>query len=91
MGASDCMIAIQFNFLSTDFSNSKGVRGALVRLCAKTQLVLDIEGPGMKLDAEVCYYQVQLFHDHGAERKLSNDVAQVKKTIGRLSRSSRQK
>lgn len=85
------MIAIQFIFLSTDFSNSKGVRGAPVRLCAKTQLVSDIEGPGMKLDAEVCYCQVQLFHDHGAERKLSNDVGQVKKTIGRLSRSSRQK
>lgn len=82
--ASDHTIAIQFNFLSTDFSHSKGVKGVPVRLCAKTQLVSDIEGPGMKRDAEVCYCQVQLFRDHGAERKLSNDVAQVKKTIEKL-------
>jgi hypothetical protein len=32
----------------------------------------------------VCYCKVKLFRDHGAERKLSNDVAHVKKTIDKL-------
>ncbi|KAI6883871.1 hypothetical protein KC355_g21861, partial [Hortaea werneckii] len=34
--------------------------------------------------SEVCYCKVKLFRDHGAERKLSNDVAHVKKTIDKL-------
>lgn len=85
-GASDCTIPVRFNFLSTDFSHSKGVKGIPVRLCAKTESVSsDIENPEMERDAEVCYCQVKLFRDHGAERKLSNDVAHVKKTIEKLS------
>lgn len=84
-GASDCTIPVRFNFLSTDFSHSKGVKGIPVRLCAKTELVSsDIEYPETESDAEVCYCQVKLFRDHGAERKLSNDVAHVKKTIEKL-------
>jgi hypothetical protein len=35
-------------------------------------------------EAEVCFSKVKLFRDHGAERKLSNDVAHVKKTIEKL-------
>ncbi|KAJ5674122.1 hypothetical protein N7462_009561 [Penicillium macrosclerotiorum] len=83
-GASDCTIPVRFNFLSTDFSHSKGVKGIPVRLCAKTELVSpgDISGgPG---EPEVCYCKVKLFRDHGAERKLSNDIAHVKKTIEKL-------
>lgn len=84
-GASDCTIPVRFNFLSTDFSHSKGVKGIPVRLCAKTQLVTSgVEGVGTGHDAEVSYCQVKLFRDHGAERKLSNDVAHVKKTIEKL-------
>ncbi|BCR85633.1 grainyhead-like protein [Aspergillus chevalieri] len=80
-GTSDCTIPVRFNFLSTDFSHSKGVKGIPVRLCAKTQLVSD-DGAGS--EHEVSYCQVKLFRDHGAERKLSNDVAHVKKTIEKL-------
>lgn len=84
-GTSDCTIPVRFNFLSTDFSHSKGVKGIPVRLCAKTQLVTSgVEGAGTEHDAEVSYCQVKLFRDHGAERKLSNDVAHVKKTIEKL-------
>lgn len=83
-GASDCTIPVRFNFLSTDFSHSKGVKGIPVRLCAKTELVSDTESPDLERDAEVCYCQVKLFRDHGAERKLSNDVAHVKKTMEKL-------
>ncbi|KAK4549078.1 hypothetical protein LTR36_007534 [Oleoguttula mirabilis] len=84
-GASECPISVRFNFLSTDFSHSKGVKGIPVRLCAKTEMVGNTspvvsqsQGP------EVCYGKVKLFRDHGAERKLSNDVAHVKKTIDKL-------
>ena len=84
-GGADCAISVRFNFLSTDFSHSKGVKGIPVRLCAKTEMLT----PGgveasLAEESEVCYGKVKLFRDHGAERKLSNDVAHVKKTIEKL-------
>lgn len=86
-GAVECNIAVRFNFLSTDFSHSKGVKGIPVRLCAKThQLPADSSAspPASDTTAEICYCKVKLFRDHGAERKLSNDVAHVRKTIEKL-------
>ncbi|KAF2835935.1 hypothetical protein M501DRAFT_987883 [Patellaria atrata CBS 101060] len=81
----ECAVSVRFNFLSTDFSHSKGVKGIPVRLCAKTE-ILDTQVPGApEIPApEICYCKVKLFRDHGAERKLSNDVAHVKKTIDKL-------
>ena len=82
----DCSVAVRFNFLSTDFSHSKGVKGIPVRLCAKTEMISSgtpDSPPGSA--PEVCYCKVKLFRDHGAERKLSNDVAHIKKTIDKLS------
>jgi hypothetical protein len=83
-GSSDCSIPVRFNFLSTDFSHSKGVKGIPVRLCAKTELLSPGEDAGVSREPEVCYCKVKLFRDHGAERKLSNDIAHVKKTIEKL-------
>ncbi|KAJ5555923.1 hypothetical protein N7513_003565 [Penicillium frequentans] len=83
-GASYCTIPVRFNFLSTDFSRSKGVAGITVRLCTKTELVPLAEEGSASQEAEVCYCKVKLFRDHGAERKMSNDVAHVKKTIEKL-------
>ncbi|KAJ6093523.1 hypothetical protein N7486_008812 [Penicillium sp. IBT 16267x] len=73
-GKSSCTIGIRFNFLSTDFSHSKGVKGARLRLCAKTETAL----PGTA-ESSFCY--VKLFRDHGAERKMFNDVSQLKRAI----------
>ena len=84
-GNADCSVAVRFNFLSTDFSHSKGVKGIPVRLCAKTELLTSStpdSPPGPS--SEVCFCKVKLFRDHGAERKLSNDVAHIKKTIDKL-------
>lgn len=81
-GGPDCSISVRFNFLSTDFSHSKGVKGIPVRLCAKTELITP--GTSASNEPEVCFSKVKLFRDHGAERKLSNDVAHVKKTIDKL-------
>lgn len=35
----ECLIPIRFNFLSTDFMPSKGVKGAPMRLCVKTKVI----------------------------------------------------
>lgn len=84
-GAVECNINVRFNFLSTDFSHSKGVKGIPVRLCAKTHLLgADSSLPAADQAPEICYCKVKLFRDHGAERKLSNDVAHVRKTIEKL-------
>ena len=81
----ECSVAVRFNFLSTDFSHSKGVKGIPVRLCAKTEVISSAtpDSPPGPI-SEVCFCKVKLFRDHGAERKLSNDVAHVKKTIEKL-------
>lgn len=81
----DCSVGVRFNFLSTDFSHSKGVKGIPVRLCAKTEVVSSgtpDSPPGSS--AEVAFCKVKLFRDHGAERKLSNDIAHIRKTIDKL-------
>jgi hypothetical protein len=84
-GPPECQLSVRFNFLSTDFSHSKGVKGIPVRLCAKTQLVAAEPSMSPTSSApEVCFCKVKLFRDHGAERKLSNDVAHVKKSIEKL-------
>lgn len=83
--SAECSVAVRFNFLSTDFSHSKGVKGIPVRLCAKTEIISSgtPDSPPAPT-AEVCFCKVKLFRDHGAERKLSNDVAHIKKTIDKL-------
>jgi hypothetical protein len=84
-GAVECNVAVRFNFLSTDFSHSKGVKGIPVRLCAKTSPLPSSSTPPMTDDSrELCFCKVKLFRDHGAERKLSNDVAHIKKTIDKM-------
>ncbi|KAK2738935.1 hypothetical protein FQN57_006729 [Myotisia sp. PD_48] len=86
-GRHECAISVRFNFLSTDFSHSKGVKGIPVRLCAKTDVYHDPHDSHtgkLPIAPEVCYCKVKLFRDHGAERKLSNDVAHVKKLIEKV-------
>ena len=74
-----CKLGVRFNFLSTDFTHSKGVKGSSVRLCAKTETV-----PAVDPYPEMSYCKVKLFRDHGAERKISSDVSQMKKAIDKL-------
>jgi hypothetical protein len=83
-GSGACTIGLRFDFLSTDFSRSKGVQGVLNRLCVKTEILTPISPPSATEDPEICFCQVQLFRDHGAERKLSNNTALVKKVIKKL-------
>jgi len=84
-GSPEINLAVRFNFLSTAFSHSKGVKGIPVRLCAKTSMVAtDGLSNDTDMSPEVCFCKVKLFRDHGAERKLSNDIAHVKKSIDKL-------
>lgn len=83
-GQTDTLISVRFNFLSTDFSHSKGVKGIPVRLCAKTELLTSGSPRSQSEAPEICFCKVKLFRDHGAERKLANDVLHVKKTIEKL-------
>ncbi|KAJ5331738.1 hypothetical protein N7476_001521 [Penicillium atrosanguineum] len=82
-GSSECALGVRFNFLSTDFSHSKGVKGASVRLCVKTEMIQP-DDRTLEYKPEVCFCKVKLFRDHGAERKLSNDAAHINKTIEKL-------
>ncbi|KAJ6260385.1 hypothetical protein Dda_4611 [Drechslerella dactyloides] len=85
-GVYETVVSVRFNFLSTDFSHSKGVKGIPVRLCAKTEMLPAGDSPRQPAagQPEVCYCKVKLFRDHGAERKLANDVLHVKKTMDKL-------
>lgn len=77
----ECRIGIRFNFLSTDFTHAKGVKGILTRLCAKTTVV---SPPLPEEVPEISFCEVKVFRDHGAERKLTNDIALVRKRIQKL-------
>ncbi|KAI9043840.1 uncharacterized protein KD926_002731 [Aspergillus affinis] len=84
-GHAGCEAYILFNFLSTDFTLSKGVQGAPLRLYAKTELFApDASAQPPLSTAEICYCKVKLFRDHGSERKLSNDAVKLKKTIDKV-------
>src|SRR5882757_1591680 len=56
--APDCSVAVRFNFLSTDFSHSKGVKGIPVRLCAKTEMISH-GALAVPNNSEVCYCKVK--------------------------------
>ncbi|KAH2362357.1 hypothetical protein KXV98_005460 [Aspergillus fumigatus] len=93
-GCSECVVNVRLNFLSTDFSLSKGVKGVPTRLCVKTEMI----GPedampavGVGNEAEICYCKVKVFREHGAERKLSNDVAHVQKAIHKVEKQIAQR
>ncbi|KAF8250103.1 hypothetical protein K440DRAFT_619527 [Wilcoxina mikolae CBS 423.85] len=89
-GTAEASVSVRFNFLSTDFSHSKGVKGIPVRLCAKSEVLSNGSQTTSELPPEVCYCKVKLFRDHGAERKLSNDIMHVKKTIEKLKQQASQ-
>ncbi|RPA98891.1 hypothetical protein L873DRAFT_1828325 [Choiromyces venosus 120613-1] len=89
-GSPETSVSVRFNFLSTDFSHSKGVKGIPVRLCAKTEILSSGSPQSPPEQPEICFCKVKLFRDHGAERKLANDILHVKKTIEKLRQQANQ-
>lgn len=87
----ECSIAVRFNFLSTDFSHIKGIKGIPVRLCAKTEIFSsNTPDSSSGSTAEVCFCKVKIFRDYGARRKFSNDLARIKRTIEKLKQQATQ-
>jgi hypothetical protein len=80
-GLNECTIPIRFNFLSTDFTFGKGVKGTPVRLCAKTDQMNNFKE---SYKPEICFCKIRVFRPHGAERKLASDSANVQKRIRKL-------
>ncbi|KAJ5738923.1 hypothetical protein N7493_002078 [Penicillium malachiteum] len=79
-----CNILLRLHFLLTDFTRSKGVKGMPIRLCVKTQ---ELASPADFLhpeDPEICFCKIQLFRDHGAERKMSNENGNLIRAIEKL-------
>ena len=86
-----CNVQLRFNFLSTDFSHSKGVKGVPVRLCAKTEIVEGQETLPPSLNTrEISFCAVKIFRDHGAERKLANDKAHIDKLVDKFTAQAEQ-
>jgi len=83
-GWAGCNLAVRFNFLSTDFSHAKGVGGIPSRLCVKTVVVSPRSLQSLSEVPEVCFCEVRLLRDHGAERKHKNNIAHVNKVIDKL-------
>jgi hypothetical protein len=80
-------LAARFNFLSTDFNQSRGMKGIPLRLCASTEMLRCHSSLSSgALAPEICYCKVKILRDHGAERKLSHDIDHVKRAIGKLKR-----
>lgn len=77
-------ITFQLNFLSTDFSRSKGVNGVAMRLNCKTEEVSQdsLAYPNPWQGTKFC--RIKLFRSHGAERKMFNDIANTDRRIERL-------
>ena len=79
-----CSIKFQLNFLSTDFSHAKGIHGATMRFCAKTEEVSPDSLRFPVSDHNISYCRIQVFRSHGAERKTVNDAASISKRIAKL-------
>ncbi|PON19738.1 hypothetical protein C2W62_01225 [Candidatus Entotheonella serta] len=79
-GTPNVDIAVRFNFVSTDFSHSTGVKGILMRLCTKTTLVSPTPTPDTS--PEICFCKIQVFCGRsGARRKLCLDAAPLKRSM----------
>lgn len=89
-GALECIIPVKFNFLATDFTPHSEVNGVPVRLCVKTEMIRR-EQSYVDTMLELCHCQLKVFRDHGAERKLWNDAAHIKKTVQKTKRQMSQR
>jgi hypothetical protein len=80
----ECNVALRFNFLSTDFSISKGVEGTICRLCVKTEVLSSGSAHWLSEIPEMCFCELKLFRHHGSDRKLKNDFVHMRKVMDQL-------
>ena len=77
-------IPFRLNFRSTDFSHCKGVIGAAMRLCCRTEEISTSSAEFLDPDLAMSFCRIKTFRSHGAERKNVNDKAIAEKRIRRL-------
>ena len=77
-------IPFRLNFRSTDFSHCKGVIGAAMRLCSRTEEISTSSAEFLDPDLPMSFCRIKSFRSHGAERKNVNDQAIAEKRIKRL-------
>ena len=77
-------IPFRLNFRSTDFSHCKGVIGAAMRLCSRTEEVSTSSEGFLHPEVAMSFCRIKTFRSHGAERKNVNDKAIAEKRMRRL-------
>ncbi|RKP39333.1 CP2 transcription factor-domain-containing protein [Dimargaris cristalligena] len=77
-GTDVARLSIRFNFLSTDFTNLKGIKGIPLRLVA-----LNVHSGGSDSNAECYYTLLKSFRDKGAERKYKDESRHYSKHLGK--------
>lgn len=77
-------IPFRLNFRSTDFSHCKGVIGAAMRLCSRTEEISTSSAEFLHPDLAMSFCRIKTFRSHGAERKNVNDKAIAEKRMRRL-------
>ena len=77
-------IPFRLNFRSTDFSHCKGVIGAAMRLCSRTEEISTSSAEFPYSDLAMSFCRIKTFRSHGAERKNVNDRAIAEKRMRRL-------
>ena len=77
-------IPFRLNFRSTDFSHCKGVIGAAMRLCSRTEEMSTNAADFPRTDLAMSFCRIKTFRSHGAERKNVNDKAIAEKRMRRL-------
>ena len=77
-------IPFRLNFRSTDFSHCKGVIGAAMRLCSRTEEMSTNAAEFPRTDLAMSFCRIKTFRSHGAERKNVNDKIIAEKRMRRL-------
>lgn len=79
-----CQFAVSFHFVSTDFSQAKGVKGVPLRLSALTREITLASMAEVCNDLQISHCLIKVYRNHGAERKKAIDCKQIEKKIEKV-------
>lgn len=79
-----CKFAVSFHFVSTDFSQAKGVKGVPLRLSALTRDISLASMEEVRNDLQISHCLIKVYRNHGAERKKAIDFTQIEKKLKKV-------
>lgn len=79
-----CQVAVSFHFVSTDFSQAKGVKGVSLRLSALTREITLASTEERRDCLQISHCLIKVYRNHGAERKTAIDSKQIGKKIAKV-------